>query len=233
MLLSVGLAGATLSFLITLLLPQEWESQPLRLRLLLLLAAFLLSGYPFAFFLREIRLAMGGEASRIRSRRWFSPRQILWSASASWGCFLAGPIVPAGVAVWFFLNSGDLEWVDRLILVELSVVTMGLWVLALVAVAENSRLRDANPAAVARLAGRLDWRGWLAVLLAAVGMIAFVSITLAVLTREDRGAIALLVPVSLGAVSPFGVALLLRSLGLGRVGKAPAVAHLSLSVRTG
>src|SRR5581483_1340667 len=44
--------------------------------------------------------------------------------------FLAGPAVFTGAALLFWLGSGDLDWLDRLILAELGLAAVGGWLLA-------------------------------------------------------------------------------------------------------
>jgi hypothetical protein len=65
--------------------------------------------------------------------------------------FLAGPVVLALVAFFFWLDSGDFGFVDCLILWELGLVAVGYWALALMAMWEGERFREANPVAVVRL----------------------------------------------------------------------------------
>jgi hypothetical protein len=97
--------------------------------------------------------------------------QVLWTGAACLVSFLAGAVVPAAVAFWFWLNGGDLLWLDYLILGELVVVAVGSWILAFLAVHHSGRLRAANPVAVANFARQLEWRGWLAVVLATIGLL--------------------------------------------------------------
>jgi hypothetical protein len=72
--------------------------------------------------------------------------------------FLAGPIVPAAAGFFFWIYSGDLAVVDRLILMELAIATVAYWLLVVVAVYEGDRLRNASPPNVVELVGRLGWR---------------------------------------------------------------------------
>ncbi len=81
-------------------------------------------------------------------------------------CFLTGPVVPVFVACWFWLNSGDLTWVDQFLLAQLAAVAVAGWLLAFAAAAIGGRVRDALPGGVVRLVGRLGWRvvAWACVL---------------------------------------------------------------------
>jgi hypothetical protein len=72
--------------------------------------------------------------------------------------FLAGPIVPAAAGLFFWIYSGDLAVVDRLILMELAIATIAYWLLVVVALYEGDRLRSASPPKVVELVVRLGWR---------------------------------------------------------------------------
>jgi hypothetical protein len=80
-------------------------------------------------------------------------------------CLLAGPVVPAATAFWYWLQCGDPTFLDWLILGELAVVAVGYGLFVLAAVAERGRLRDANPIRVIDLAHRVGIRAALVVLL--------------------------------------------------------------------
>jgi hypothetical protein len=83
-------------------------------------------------------------------------------------CFLGGPFVPAGVALVFWIRCGDPALVDWLILAELGIVAGGYWLLAVLAVHQNDRLRDANPLRVAQLVDSLGYY----VVVAVIGAVA-------------------------------------------------------------
>ncbi len=85
-------------------------------------------------------------------------RLVLHSVIACVLSFLAGPVVPLVVAVMFWLNAGDLELVDYLILLQLGVVALGYWLLAFASVTINDRLRDVAPGAVVHLVRRIGLR---------------------------------------------------------------------------
>ena len=76
------------------------------------------------------------------------------------------------------MYGGELTWVDRLILWELGFVAVVSWELALLAVTESGRLRDANPVSQARLAASLGWPGRLTVVLAAAGVLLHLHLAL-------------------------------------------------------
>jgi hypothetical protein len=73
-------------------------------------------------------------------------------------CFVAGPALLAGIAFYYWLDGGDLIALDWIILAELGVLTVGWWLLAIVATSEGGRLRDANPVRIGRLLYGLGYR---------------------------------------------------------------------------
>jgi hypothetical protein len=146
-----------------------------------LLPLFALVGYTCAFFRCVLASGKEGKAGQIRWPGAADITQVLWSLAACLLSFLATPVVPVAVAILFWLYSGDLTWVDRLILWELGLVAVGCWALALLAVDQSGRLRDVNPVALARMTGRLGWRGWLLVGLATAGVLFCFHFTLGAL----------------------------------------------------
>jgi hypothetical protein len=82
-------------------------------------------------------------------------------------CFVAGPVLPAGGALLYWVNCGDLEWIDWVILVDLTALAVGYWLFALLAVSERDRLLDVNPVRVAEQIERLRYRAPVAVVAAA------------------------------------------------------------------
>jgi hypothetical protein len=73
-------------------------------------------------------------------------------------CFLAGPIVPAGASLFYWVHGGGLALLDWTILVELSILTFSAWFLLLLAVNEHDRLSDINPARVLGMIRRVGHR---------------------------------------------------------------------------
>ena len=124
-------------------------------------------GYVCGFLDCIVTSAVVGEAQEIR---W--PGRQLRLAFKSCGnwlvCFLAGPVVTAVTAFFFWLHCGDPALADWLVLVELGCVTLGLWLLNLLAVSQRERLRDLHPARVVELVRRLGWPVILVVLGAAL-----------------------------------------------------------------
>jgi hypothetical protein len=171
--LSLGLAALTAAA--TLLLPgfHDFHADSAQgwLPALLILLPLLIVGYTAGFLDGVLLSGILGESQQVR---WpgYNLQPVIVGAVRWLVCFLAGPILPATVGVWFWLSCGDPAFIDRVILGELAVVTVGLWLLTLVAVADGGRLRDASPPAVVDLFQRLGWRS--AVPLVVVPALAFV-----------------------------------------------------------
>jgi hypothetical protein len=122
-----------------------------------LLVVVLVSGYPCAFLDCTLTSAAAGEARYVR---WPGANFGMGVKSAvTWlVCFLVGPVVPAVTGFLYWLYCGDPDVLDWLILAELGVLTVGSWLLLLLAVSRRDRLRDANPARVEELVDRLGHR---------------------------------------------------------------------------
>ena len=73
-------------------------------------------------------------------------------------CFLAGPVVPAGTSVLYWIHAGELGLLDWIILVELNILAISVWFLLLLAANQQNRLRDINPVRVIELIRRLGQR---------------------------------------------------------------------------
>jgi hypothetical protein len=96
-------------------------------------------------------------------------------------CFLPGPVVFAAGAFFYWLYCGDPDWIDVLILAELSLGAVGLWALTILSVSRTGRLLDALPPSVAALARELGGRAFVVAglawaVVAAHGLVAFVAV---------------------------------------------------------
>jgi hypothetical protein len=121
------------------------------------LALFVVAGYPCSFLGGVLRSAASGEGATVTWSGHTVPAAL--RAAAVWLlCFLAGPVIFAAVAAAYWMQCGDPNLLDWLILAELGAVTVGYGLLVLAAVAERGRLLDANPVYVIDLAHRLGWR---------------------------------------------------------------------------
>jgi hypothetical protein len=141
-----------------------WDSLA---RLLWLAIPVLIVGYTCGFLDCTLASAAVGEMPMVR---WPGRNVSLALRSlVTWvACFLAGPIVPAGILFLYWSQCGDPELVDWLIWAELVVVGIGYWLLAIVAVSLRDRLRDANPVQIIVLVRRVGFRLLIAALVAAL-----------------------------------------------------------------
>jgi hypothetical protein len=182
----LALALTALSAAAVLLLPKlhEFHSQSLEggLPALLGLLPLIILGYTAGFL--DLVLA-GAGAGEFQDVRWpgYDLRLVVRSAVRWLVCFLAGPVVPAAVAYWFWMACGEPTFVDRAILAELALVTVGSWLLALLAVTDADRLRAAAPPDVVAMFVRLGPR--VAVPLLVVPILLFVHARLALAGIED------------------------------------------------
>jgi hypothetical protein len=169
--LALALTGLTGVAALALTDFDELHPPPWWLWTVVWVAPFLTFGYVGAFLQCVLASGAAGEIGFIR---WpgFDLRPILWAVAAWTICFLAGPIVFVAAAFWFWLYTGDPTLVDWLIIAELSIVGVSHWLLALVAVHQGDRLRDANPMRVADVIRRLGYGVVLATLTAVtIGLI--------------------------------------------------------------
>lgn len=118
---------------------------------------FLILGYTGAFLQGVLASGAAGETGFVR---WPGTdlRLIVWALAAWLVGFLAGPIVFAAAALWFWLYAGDPGVLDWLVIIELCVAGTIHWLLALVAIHQGDRLADVNPVCVGRLVRRLGYR---------------------------------------------------------------------------
>jgi hypothetical protein len=121
--------------------------------------------YAYATVECALNSALAGQGPAPCWPGWNAPFPL--KSSVRWlVCFFAGPVLPAGLAVYFCLYGGDLTTLDWGIVAELSVFATGYWFLAIVSANERNRLCDANPARVAMLVQRLHYRAVVPVLVA-------------------------------------------------------------------
>ena len=139
-----------------------------------------LLGYGSGFLDCVLTSAMAGEVGTIR---WPGRDFVLaLKSGARWLlCFLAGPAIPAGLSVLYWIHAGELAFLDWLILVELNILAVSAWFLLVLAANQQARLRDANPLRVLELIQRLGqrlvvWAVFAAVLVLAHGWLASVAL---------------------------------------------------------
>jgi hypothetical protein len=165
--MTLSVAWATAMALGVAFLPETWQPGAFALAFLFLPGWFLLLGYTFGGLQATLAAASKGHAGYVA---WAGSdfSQVARGAVQGLFGFLAGPIVPAAVAFYFWQESGDLEMVDWLILIQLSVVAAGYWALVMLAIQQNYAFLDANPIAVLRLIHRLGYPVLLTALLVAL-----------------------------------------------------------------
>jgi len=154
------------------------------------LAGFLFahSLYVFACLRSAWLSGLHGEAGFVR---WpgSDVRFLAQSSGLAAALFLAGPIVPALTAFLFWLHAGDLHWIDRLILLELGVLSVGYFILEVFA-ADAAKLRQATPAGVLRLIKTVGHLPLTAALAGSVGLVlhAWAGLASLRILHEDPGA---------------------------------------------
>jgi hypothetical protein len=183
---AVALTGLTVAAVLLLPEFQEVEAEQSPWFLLLcspcLLVPLLVLGYACAGLECVLKHGAAGQALDL-FRAWRNPALIIVCAARWLACFLAGPVVPAAGALFFWMYCGEPETLDWLIVGELTVVAVAYWLLVLLAVTWGGRLRDASPVRVVEMVHRLGWPAVIAVL--AAGGLALGLGAMAVPTLEE------------------------------------------------
>ena len=210
-LLAVGWATATALFIA--FLPENWNATPLSIYVPFLPFCFLLLAYTLALLQTTLVAATRGFAGTVAlPARDLLP--IARSGVQGMVCLLAGPIVPLIVAYFFWLDCGDLEGVDRLILAELGLVAAVCWALLFLAVTEKDALLHANPVAVAKLIRRVGFRVPVAALLMGIVLAGNGYLIVGAVEDLHRGLLGWLELVGLWTGQLYGLLFLLRWLGV-------------------
>lgn len=150
--------------------------------------------YTFGLLSCTLQAGSTGDASGVR---WpgVDLLLILKSVLAAFICFLPGPVVLATVGWWFWLETGELTIVDRLLLWELAVATFLSWLLAFAAVTIKDRLAAAWPGASVAMFVKLG-RGLIPIGLVATAIFwihaGWLLFTLEVRANEPAAGISLL-----------------------------------------
>jgi hypothetical protein len=134
------------------------------------LLQLLIIGLPCSFFDLVLISAVEGQTQYIL---WSgNPLITLIVSALRWlACFAVGPIVFAGIALAYWLDTGDAGIGDRFVLAELGIVAIAYQAFALLALTDRRRLRDVAPWRVADMAYRLGRRGLIVTLIAATGLV--------------------------------------------------------------
>ena len=94
---------------------------------------------------RYVYESSGQEKASMLGWPGFDPREDLKQGFWAVLAFLAGPLPVLGIAIWFWLNSGRLTMVDRLIVLELVALAFSWWMLTLVVFRDRGAF---HPAAI-------------------------------------------------------------------------------------
>jgi hypothetical protein len=213
--LVLGILWAFVALWFLLLLPETWTPLDWLGELPLVPLAFPLLGYSTAFLELTLRAGHAGRAGQV-----VRPPPALAAAvrggTRAVVCFLAGPVVPVAVALYFWLHSGEWTWVDTAIVWELGFAAAAYWSLLLMAVARSDSLRDANPAAVARLLRYVGWRGVLAAGLLGAVVVGHGHLALVAVEEMQMGVHGWFLLLGSFVSLHFWAVLLLRWLGVSR-----------------
>jgi hypothetical protein len=130
------------------------QDTPLAELLVFVATAILLAVYTLGLFDCVLSSAGAGEYRLFRypAFDFNAPGVALWLA-----CFLAGPVIPAGIGIVYWMHCGDPDLVDRIILSELAAVALGYWLLQVLAAREAGNW-FADPATVVQLFLRIGPR---------------------------------------------------------------------------
>jgi hypothetical protein len=145
--------GTTISLFVLMNFLQDRLGPAVWFWLLLPLAG---GGYVGAYLHCVLASAVAGEAGVVR---WpgNDVALVLKGFARCFFCVLAGPIFLLATAFAFWLQAGDLAFVDGLILMELILGAAIYWLFAFVAVTEKNGIRHAAPADILELIYRLRW----------------------------------------------------------------------------
>jgi hypothetical protein len=157
--------------------------------------------------------ALAGECAAT-CNTWYDWRVNLRRCAIWLLAFLAGPVLYAGVAAWFWLQIGDLNLVDFSILFELVGVITGYWLLGVIA-AEEAKSLLASPSSIIALFWRLGWRGVLTVLLAPV--LAYLPVRFVIGAANEMHRmppVAVIMGIAAGVLGTFLATCYLRGIGM-------------------
>ncbi len=185
--LILAMAWATLIAILGAMMPDRWDALEILPRAPVLMIVFMLFGYTVAFLQGTYAAARTGQAGFLV---WPGRNMTVTVRGGVQGllAFLAGPVLPAVVGYIFWVESGELQTIDWMILWQLGLVAVGYWALAMLAVQEDNRLRDLHPAAVMKLARQIGFRAPLFAVLIALPVVGQSLQTLGALDRPDRSA---------------------------------------------
>jgi hypothetical protein len=183
--LGLGLPLTALTGIATLAAPQLNEADAPWAPYLFALIPVLVLAYTAGFLDVVLTTAATGQFGDICWPGYDVPG-IGYSALKWLVCFLAGPVVLAAAAVLFWVFGDEPRFVDRAILAELVVLSLGAWCLGLLSATDAGRLAGAAPGNVVALTLRLGWRAVVPLAVAPGIMIAHARLGLAGLAEIHR-----------------------------------------------
>ncbi len=197
---------------------------------ILALLAFLAAVYTVGFFDCVLTSAGAGEFRQIP----IPGLDLGFVGAASWLlCFLAGPVLPAAVGLWYWHRCGDPDPLDALILVEVAGATFAYWFLEVLAAREAGGW-FAGPVAVAKILDRLGPRSLVAATATPALAYVYVRMVSSGLTRwHTDGVWGVPVLLAAGLFGLFGATFLLRVQGVWSYHGRPASPKEAESAETG
>jgi hypothetical protein len=134
--------------------PRNWPYEMLGASLFLLL---LVLGRTLNYFNAIVALAAQGKVKHEAAID-FAPIQAILSCGQWLACFLAGPVFLFGLALGYWLYSGDLTVIDWVILAELGFAGVGWWLIAILLINADGTVRVPTPRQVMRAALAMRWK---------------------------------------------------------------------------
>jgi hypothetical protein len=114
-----------------------------------------------AFFQNVLTAAMAGSEYHVRGWIRDLPR-VLWCGIRWFICFLAGPALFAFAGLFYWIRCGEMQILDGIIVAEAVSLTASYWLLNILSVSQEDRLRDLNPYRVFELFDRLGYKALIA-----------------------------------------------------------------------
>jgi hypothetical protein len=209
----LSVAWATATALGVAFLPDTWNATQLSVYIPLSPFYLVLIAYTLALLQTTFRSASRG-AGGLEAVPRMDPVPIARSGLQGLLCLVVGPIVPLIVAYFFWIDSGEIEAVDRLILAELGMVAMICWALLFLAVTDKDSFLSANPLAVVKLIQRHSFRVPLTALVMAVALVGHGYLMFNALEDMYRGLLGWMELVGLWAGMLYWLLFVLRWYGL-------------------
>jgi hypothetical protein len=175
----LGMLWAMLTPIMVRVLPTPDDATPAGwlVRLPIITIALFLLGVTWNFF-REILYAGASGKREIVTGYFFMPGAIVQSTLMAVLAFVAGPLLFIGAALWFWMDAGELTFVDHLLLWQLGLCACVAWIYLLLAMDARGSLRDAHAAAVSQHVLAQGGTAWVFPLSAAFSLALFIFLQL-------------------------------------------------------